>query len=272
MKYVYILAENENLINKEIYNILAINNIEVLINVIYRNEKFSNIKNNTLSAIKQSSAVLVFCNNFTNNFVLELGIAIGLEKEIFIFSDYVNDIPYLLKDHSYINSEVNINNIVAKVLNTISNEKQFLIQNNKENILSVYEKNKNIISQIEGKQFEDLVYELLMKSHSDIRKEFYSNIGYDMLISYNKHDIIVEAKKLSKNSKVSINYIQQFFGILNAVKADYGLFVSNVEYTPSAFEFSNLLEGKIRIITFDELYNLLVKNKKGISELFNNSI
>lgn len=258
MKTVYIIADNQESISPYIHNSLLRYNIEICANFFPKNEYYKN-NDDVLNLIKRSSVVLVFSDRFTNNMAIEIGIAIALQKKIFIFADYINDIPYLLKDYAVFSSDKNYESYFNNILNELQKADKTVVENEHSTLLKLYSENNDIIYQVDAKDFEEMVYQLLITKNKNVTRDIYSNHGYDMVLNDAGTEIIIEVKKLNKNSKVSINYIQQFFGILSAIKAEKGIFISNVEYTNSALEFTKMLDGKIELFTFADFYKKFEK-------------
>ncbi len=212
MKTAYIIADNEESIPAFFRSSLLINCIDIYVNIFPKNEQYkSNYNDDVLNIIKKSSVVLVFCDRFTNNMTIELGMAIALQKKIYIFSDYVNDIPYLLKDYAVLSSNNNYDTYLNNILNEFTKSDKMLVENTTTSLLQLYVDDNDIVYQVDSKGFEDMVYQLLLTKNKSVERDIYNNYGYDMVLNEGGSEIIIETKKLNKNSKVSINYIQQFF-------------------------------------------------------------
>jgi Restriction endonuclease len=267
MKTAYFIADNEESISAYILNSLLNNNIGICASLFQKHDHCKNDHNDdVLTSIRRSKIVLVFCDRFTNNMAVEIGMAIALEKKIFIFSDFVNDIPYVLKDYAIFSSHNNYDSCLDKILHAVNDSGIEETENIPSTLLERYAANNDMIYQVDGKDFEEMVYQLLTANNKSVIRDIYSNDGYDMVVNDGNTEFIVEAKKFNKNAKVSLNYIQQFFGILSAIKAEKGLFISNVEYTNSALEFSKMLHGKIELFTFADLYKKFATKSKTASK------
>lgn len=262
MDTIYMISDYENNYINRIYEYLSNYNIKVLGNSHSNNIYYlENIQDNIVQSIDKSSVVIVVCEKITINIALEIGIAIGQGKKIFVFSDKVNDLPFFLKDMTIYQIEDINENMIDKILTSIyENSQKIKLFNSKTDLINKYNDDKELIFKLNSKDFEDLVFQTFIKKNILVNKNM-NKFGYDFISkNKDKSGIIFEVKKLQKNSKVSINYIQQFFGIMNAIKADKGVFISNVEFTPTATDFAKMLEGKVLLITYDEIYNEFFKN------------
>jgi HJR/Mrr/RecB family endonuclease len=264
----YVITDDEELITSEIINSLINNHIKVLYSS-HAQCKSQNLNIDEISSINECNIVMVFCNKFTNDMAIEIGFAIAFEKKIVVFSDFVTELPSLLNKYAIISSYKCLKSSPNNLFEILLDQPKFGKKILSNQLLKLYEKNKEIVNQIDGKDFEEMTYQLLIKFTRNVDREKINNEGYDMILKNDNSDIIIEAKKLNKNSKVTIDYIQQFLGVLNALNKDKGIFISNVEFTRSALEFGNMLDGKIMLYTFNQFYSAL--HNKSINLNFGNN-
>lgn len=261
MKSIYFITDNEFNNTSKIQRYFFNNNIKIYGNSHSNNDFYlNNLQENVIQSIKNSSVVIVACNYITNNIAIEIGIAIGLGKKINIFTDNVKEYPNLIREMMLIDSNNLTEEILEKILYDIhSNYDQKIVQDSCSSF-DKYLNDSDYIYKINAKVFENFVMELVNYTSLKLEKNM-NKFGYDFSCSYDNEKMIMEVKKLSKNSKVSINYIQQFFGIMNAMKIEKGIFISNVDFTPTALDFASMLNNRIKLIRFDELFNEIYKNK-----------
>lgn len=183
----------------------------------------------------------------------ELGYAAALGKKVLIISDSDFDLPLPLRNYNYLRLDSSLSNSVYNIINFLEktkiNEKSII-----DNILSLKDfiekikEDPQIIDRISGPQFEDFVYNYFADSGISIEKSKPStDYGFDlMLYNWNKFNrTIVEVKKFNKNSKVSVNTIQQIIGAMNISEADHAIIITTSEFTASAKEYAKSIDKRV---------------------------
>jgi hypothetical protein len=79
--------------------------------------------------------------------------------------------------------------------------------------------------------------------------------GYDFAISHydDNHKTLVEVRKQTSSSKVSVVQVRALLGVVYADGADHGIFVSASDFTQSAYEFADRCDPKIELWTVETL-------------------
>ena len=87
------------------------------------------------------------------------------------------------------------------------------------------------------------------------RPESNRDYGFDFVLrNYkNYHKTIVEVKKYSQSSKVSVNTIHQVFGTLNIYEADHALIITTSDFTSSAKDFVSKMNEKVELWNIENL-------------------
>lgn len=125
---------------------------------------------------------------------------------------------------------------------------------------------------INPRNFEDLVYELLMKEGLEvIRQARVRDYGFDFVAYFKKtlpgnlvtkEKWIVEAK-FYKNSKVSVPIIAQLYGVAKVTSASVVLLVTNSTITNASKEFIAQNIKDIRVVVWDETFLADLLSKHG---------
>lgn len=185
----------------------------------------------------------------------ELGYATALGKKVLIISDSDFDMPASLKNYNYIkfdhSSSHSIYNIINFIQNvTIENKKASIEISELKHFVSELKSNPQLVDRVSGPQFEDMVFNYFQNIGAKIqRPNQTTDYGYDFILQnhngFNK--TIVEVKKYSSNSKVSVNTIQQVVGAMNIYEADHAILITTSEFTSSAKDFATSLKRQIEL-------------------------
>jgi HJR/Mrr/RecB family endonuclease len=205
-----------------------------------------------------------------NPFVFyELGYATALGKKVLIISESEYDLPFPLSKYNYIRFDSGVYNSVYGVINFI--EKTKFEENalkgdiaNFEDFVSSIQKNSQVIDRVSGLEFEELIFSYFKRIGAMIQKPASaSEYGYDFILTdWKGHSkTIVEVKKYNKNSKVSVNSIQQLLGAMNVYESDHAIIITTSEFTASAKEFAGSLTKEIELWDINYLtHNLLLQS------------
>jgi HJR/Mrr/RecB family endonuclease len=206
--------------------------------------------------ISQADVFIAIIKDKTPFVFFELGYATALGKKVLIISESEFDMPSSLKKYNYIRFDSGgISNSIYSVINFLQNtriEEKSIRENIttfKDLIINLRE-NPQIIDRISGAEFEEFIYTYFRNTGVDIdRPSTSSDYGYDFILSNWKGypKTIVQAKKYNKNSKVSVNTIQQIIGAMNIYDADKAIIITTSEFTASAKEFASTMKRTIEL-------------------------
>ncbi len=124
--------------------------------------------------------------------------------------------------------------------------------------------------------FEKLVIKLLLKmgygwdnEKSGIHTGGPNDNGIDGIIYQDQlglDKVYIQAKKYSKNNKVTQSEIRNFIGAMNPEGAEKGVFITSSSFTQGAIEWANKARNMTLIlIDSEKLSELLLKNGLGVS-------
>lgn len=211
-----------------------------------------------LELVKKCDYFICVFDSNNSNVMLELGYAMGKNKNIILIAEY-NDIPYDLKNFDYIKRSDNINEIVMELnkrlyLSSPIPKEMICYSDYKENIVKAIE-DKEFLDSMNYRDFENIIYEYLKAQNLPIiyqGKE--RDTGYDFLIP--KYSCVVEIKKYNRNGKISLSVIRSVLGIMVESNANKGIIISSTEFTKSAINFVQNLEHDIVLLSLQDLINL----------------
>lgn len=205
--------------------------------------------------ISQSDVFIAIIKDKSPFVFYELGYATALGKKILIISESDFDLPLSLKKYNYIRFDSGISNSIYDVINFLQKtnieEKSFKdnISNFKE-LISSFRENSQIIDRVSGPEFEDFIFNYFRSNGANVeRPRSSTDYGYDFILRDWKgfEKTIVEVKKYNRNSKVSVNTIQQVVGAMNIYEADHAVIITTSEFTSSAKEFASSMTKKIEL-------------------------
>lgn len=211
-----------------------------------------------LDIIKKCDYFICVFDSNNPNVMLELGYAVGKNKNIILIADY-NKIPYDLKNFEYIRRSDNINEVIMELSKKInlSNAvppKSICNSDYKENIERAIE-DTEFLDNMNYEDFEKMIYEYLKaQNFSIIYQGQTRDKEYDFQIP--KLNCFVEIKKYNRNSKISLSAIRAFLGIIVENNADRGIIISSSEFTKSAIDFVQNLEYEILLLSLKDLLKL----------------
>lgn len=240
----------------EEYDYKIINTEQVNFNQTISPEYYINKCDIFIAIVKYAEPVLFF----------EIGYASALSKKIIIISNNEDEIPYFLKNYSFIKADTyhtSIGHQLTQILGNLAFEHNhdMTYPNNLKEFIHSYRVNPQIIERLTEREFEQIVFNHFRYSTNYQPEEPTSSkdYGYDMILNnYNGHHrTLVEIKKYNPNSKVSINVVQQLIGAMSLYNADYGILLTTSTFTLSARDFASVLPYKIELWDLKYLENEL---------------
>jgi hypothetical protein len=190
-----------------------------------------------------------------SNVIFEVGYAKALGKNILLLADKDEEIPYGLKNCSFIKIDGNLSNQTYRILSyleTLSPVKGKKIAErpaNYEEFFTFYKANPLIIDKINSLDFEYYIFKFLQDlkfgpENADLTKGIDDYIFLNDYKSYSK--TLIEIKKYDKNNKVSVNAVQYLHNSMIFHNADHGILITSSSFTPSAKDFVESLDDSIK--------------------------
>ncbi len=194
------------------------------------------------SLVRSSDAVIAILSTKTPNVFLELGLAIGSGIPVLIVAvpgeslpSDISSIPYveLTGDNSH-----DASSIVSRLTTLRMRDRKPLQRyDSAEETLRAANSDSNYLDSIAPQEFEGLIAQLFEEKGFTINHTIGGrDSGYDFLLESPKHEgvILVEAKKLSSQSKVSVETVRKLLSALPMVGATMGVLVTTSGYTAAA--------------------------------------
>lgn len=205
--------------------------------------------------ISQSDVFIAIIKDKSPFVFYELGYATALGKKVLIISESEFDLPSSLRKYNYIRFDSAISNSIYNVINFLQNtniEEKSVRDNisNFKELITNFRENSQIIDRVSGSEFEEFIFAYFRNLGVNIHKPNTStDYGYDFILKdwngFTK--TIVEVKKYNRNSKVSVNTIQQVIGAMNIYEADHAVIITTSEFTASAKEFARSMTKQIEL-------------------------
>lgn len=205
--------------------------------------------------ISQSNVFIAIIKEKSPFVFYELGYATALGKKVLIISESEFDLPSSLRKYNYIRFDSGISNSMYNVISFLQNtnieEKQIRNEiSNFKDLITTFKENSQIIDRVSGPEFEDFIFNYFITNGVNVEKPNSStDYGFDFILRNWKgfSKTIVEVKKYNRNSKVSVNTIQQVVGAMNIYEANHAIIITTSEFTASAKEFANSMTKKIEL-------------------------
>jgi hypothetical protein len=207
--------------------------------------------------IKRASLVIAILGDQAANVLLDLGYALGMGKAVILVADSNSDLPFDLNEIQYVDyrrpkGEILEQIVVAVEKLAITIEPDFPLE--LKTMLALRLDQPERFERIPASIFEAAVTnEFGRRGHmveSINSKEAY---GYDFRLRRSTGDILVEVKKNSINSKVSIGAVQQLLGGVFAYDATRGILICTSDFTDSARGFAERHPDKLLLWTTHDL-------------------
>lgn len=134
-----------------------------------------------------------------------------------------------------------------------------------EPVLSVYEEilqNPSHVYNLEPWEFEEFVADVFRRKGFDATiTQRTRDGGKDIIAEFEIGGILYntyfECKKYAQGHPVGVEIIRELFGVMNKDLIDKGVIVTTSYFTKDAIDEANMLNGRIRLIDFNELQKLM---------------
>jgi restriction system protein len=267
MKYIYIsftyssIKFTKGLSYKlEDYGFKVVNCIEKV-----ENNNWDNLIDIIRDQISRCSVFIAIVDKYTTNVGLELGLAIGMNKNIILICSPSTELPTLLSNLKMIRSDfenpseisLNINNIIMSFKEETEMKE---VNTDLDNLLNSLVSNPDKFEFLNRREFEEIIYKIFLKHgfEPEINNDCYDH-SYDIILKEYKtyRKTIVDVKKNSLNNLISLNTIKELVNSVYSHKADCGILVTTSDFTSSAKVFSEKCDVNIELWTMKDVLKLL---------------
>jgi hypothetical protein len=213
------------------------------------------------SQIQRASLVIAVLSTNDPNVWYETGLAIGTGKSTLVVGRESEALPADLKLLPFVvltgDFEADASRIVER-LNKLQVREDKAIRNysSVQERLETYWSDRNYFDSISPTEFEDLLFEWFQLHGFEPRKsdgpEAY---GIDMVAKspFDGASIAIEAKKFSRQSRVSVKEIMSLLGTATLMRVDKAALITSSSFTAAALEMAKRSRDvKLYLITIDD--------------------
>lgn len=134
-----------------------------------------------------------------------------------------------------------------------------------EPVLSVYEeilRNPNIMYDLESWEFEEFVADVFRQYgfKADVTQRTRDG-GKDIIAQFEmggvQYTTYFECKQYSQKRPVGVNVVRELYAVMSKDRVDKGVIVTTSYFTREAIAEASLLNGRIKLIDYDELQSLI---------------
>jgi restriction endonuclease Mrr len=230
----------------------------------YTGEQFST----TRSLIQKSSLAICVLSTIGPNTLLETGIALGLGKQTLVLAS-LESLPSTLRSLPYVALSGDIEFDVAAVTRRLESfqveeEHPRKAYNSTIDQLRSYKDDPVYFESLSPAEFEELVVRWFEEhGYSISRPDTPHDLGIDaMATSLSDSSIVViQSKKFTKQSRVSMRDVMALLGAATLVKANDAVLVTSSSFTPASLEMAATTRNpKLHLLTVEDLLRAHDKN------------
>lgn len=224
------------------------------------------ISSEIISHIHSADLIIALVSKDNPNVMFETGYALGAGKDVLLIAGSETSLPTDVLSLPYVQYRGDTAVVISEIIRRIRSMEQTLIE--KPSYTSVDAKLKTYFSDpeyfesIDPITFETLVEEWFKENGFVVeRMPLTRDKGYDFSIKTPEDKLIlVEAKKLSRQSRVSVQHIRNLLGAVSVVGAAAGVLISPAAFTSAAIALAATSMPKLLLLKIEEL--LKTKNPK----------
>lgn len=213
--------------------------------------------------IRRAGLFVSFLLEDNPNLFFELGIAIGQQKPVLVIAGYKNDFPSFaqnleLRRIDSLSFET-IREVASWVRQNAPDEQVFAKRfTDLRSVVRAARKDAFVWDMLPPNDFEELVANWFAAHNMVVEMNSPGyEYGYEMVLRGYKGQrrTLVQLKKYSLHSKVSIAQVQQLLGAMHMYSADGGILISTAAFTRSAIDFAEKCAPPIELMSPDDLVN-----------------
>ena len=224
----------------------------------HTDEQFSN----TRSLIQKSSLAISVLSTTNANVLLETGIALGLGKQMLLLASGSDLLPSTLRSLPYLGLSGDIDVDVTAVLRRLESfqveeERPQKIYNSTSDQLRSYLDDPTYFDALSPAEFEDLIFRWFEERRYKMeRPTMPHDLGIDIyaISPVTKATVVIQAKKSSRQSRVSMRDVMALLGAASLVKANDAVLVTSSSFTPASLQMAATTRNpKLHLLTVDDL-------------------
>ncbi len=209
--------------------------------------------------IHSADAVVAILSESNPNVYYELGLATGAGKHVLIVAQPDERLAFDLAGIPYIQISGNYMfdaRLVARRLSQfhVTKKHQPPKYKSANEALQAAYADPSYLESMKSADFENLIASLFLESGYTIsRHHGIEELGYDFLCASPMHKgvIMVQIKKMSRQSRVSVEAVRQLLSYMSSAEVETGMIISTSEYTAAARALG--MANSIKLITINDL-------------------
>lgn len=214
-----------------------------------------------IDAIRKSGFVLAIVVGNDPNVFFEVGIAMGARKPVLLVSTSSVTLPFDLRSVNCIMTETMTEETIIRVIEHLRVQRfdEAASQGSGGTfgeVLQWFHTDPARFETVDSQEFCRCVREWCVNKGMHVEDtEIPKDAGYDFwLRDYESNRrTLVDVRKHSSSSKVSVVHVRALLGVIYAEGADHGVLVSASDFTRSAYEFAERCEPKVELWTMENL-------------------
>jgi hypothetical protein len=200
-----------------------------------------------------------------SNVYFEIGFAMGARKPVLLVSSPTVILPFDLRSVNCIMADTLSEETVSRIVEHLKSQRfdegmAYTVGRSFKDVLKLYRDDPREFEAIDSEEFDRCIKEwFAFKGMQVVENAGAKDAGFDLGVNgYEGHrTTLVEVRKQSGSSKVSVVQVRALLGVVYAESADHGIFISASDFTKSAYEFAERCEPKIELWTVDRLVDQL---------------
>ena len=224
-------------------------------------EKRAQSTESAFSAIRRASAFVALVSSNSPNEMLELGIAVGLGKPILIIAQSNEDLPSNLRGFLIVRGGESTRDLALEVVRRIDQLNipkvvEGAIEEGAQTLLEILKSKPDSLYSIDPLRFEELVAEVFRDIGYEVKLSGGSGdrgIDFVLIEPDSQRTAVVQVKRRSPHSKVSVNEIRELIGATILNGANKGIFVTTSAFTKSAYDLVEKSPVELELIDIEKL-------------------
>jgi restriction endonuclease Mrr len=212
--------------------------------------------------IKRASIVIAFLTNANSNLFYEVGMATGAGKTVLIVGHELESLPTELRLVPFVqvsgNVEIDTTSIVDRLHRLQSKDQRPISKYaTAREALETYASDPDYFDAMPPREFEQLLIEWF-EGHGFVVEHPHQSFQYgiDVVLRSDRDAsvIVLEMKKFSRQSRVSIKDVMALFGAATLYKAEKAVLITSSSFTAAAFEMAKTSrDPRLYLLTMEDL-------------------
>lgn len=194
---------------------------------------------------------------------LQLGYALGKNKNILLISDY-QDVPFDLRNIAWINRNFDLQELESRILELVRYDEiipEIIPISADESSVIAIQKLVNVpdlIDKIEPSHLENILMSWFVERGYEVEsKDATFDAGVDFIVNgFGGGNAVVEVKRYKPTSQVPVSVVRQLAGTMMQLQMSHGIVISSVPFSNSAIHFAHSMEPPIYLWTLEDILRM----------------